>query len=301
MKNPYLLLVLSALALTGCDLISVSNGKQTEGDSTQNQTPENTILTENNAGNTGENTNNSSSSSTTTTTTDSGTNTGTNTNTNTGTNSGTNTNTGTGSNTGTNTDTGSSGSSGTSSGNKLDIKDLIPKNTPYSLQEKTEFTWHDGREPDYAQDWEFYLGTSNNPGGSLWTNPNESSNYSGVELEKNSLIVSPAFESWLKVEMHFTLWFSSHISDKYKASDNQPQFYVEAYNSVGALLSRTEINIARSDVPKDNTAKDVKVYIREETMSFFILRFNNFIPNGNSGGYTAILCDASLKGWPYSS
>jgi len=284
MKKPYLLLVLSALALTGCDLISISNGKQTEGDSTQNQTPENTILTENNAGNLGENTNNSSSSSTSTTTTDSGTNTDTE----------------TGSNTGTNTDTGSSGSSGTSSGNKLDIKDLIPKNTPYSLEEKTEFTWHDGREPHYAQDWKFYYGTSNNPEGSLWTNPNEKSNYSGVELEKNSLIVSPAFENWLKVEIHFILWFSSHTSGSYKASDNQPQFYVEAYNSTGTLLSKTEINIARSDVPTNNTAKDVKVYIREETMSFFILRFNNFIPNGSSG-YTAILCDASLKGWPYSS
>lgn len=286
MKMTRLLLVLSALALSGCDFISISDSNQTTSPATGNQTTQNTQNSQNNAGNTGENQQNTS--------TNTGTNTGSNTGSNTGTNTGSNTGNNTGSNTGTNT------GSTVNVNNKIDPKDVIPENDPYSLSDKTKFTWHDGREPDYSPDWQFYYGTSLNPNGCLWTNPNEKSEYSGVELKENSFIVSPVFNSWLKVEINFSFWFNSHTSDKYKAANNRAQFILEAYTNDGNLISTQEINIERSDVPSNNTPKNFRQYIREETMSFFILRFNNFIPNGNSG-YTAVLCDASLQGWPYNS
>ena len=271
-----LLLLLSAIALTGCDFISISDVNSKE----QNQTSENTQTNQNNA----ENTENIVTNSSNPTITNNTTNTTTTDNDSTGNNNTTNTNTDVEIHT----------------NNKIDPTDVIPENTPYSLQEWTNFTWHDGRIPDYASHWEFYYGTSNNPNGCLWTNPNEQYSYSGVELKENSFIVSPALESWLKVEIRFTLWFNAHTSNSYQAAKNRSQFILEAYDSEGALISTQDIEIQRSDVPTNNTAKTITKYIREESMSFFILRFNNFIPNGTSG-YTAILCDASLKGWPYSS
>lgn len=278
MKKTPLLLLLSAIALTGCDFISVSDVAK----NTDSQTTENTQNTQNNAGNTGENNENTS--------TNTGTNTDTNTGTNTGTDSGSNTNVDSGSNTDVEVHV----------NNKIDPKDIVPQNNPYSLNEWTNFTWHDGGEPDYPDYWQFYYGTSKNPNGCLWTNPNEKANYSGVELKENSFIASPALASWLKVEIRFTFWFSAHSSSNYQAAKNKPQFVLEAYNDQGTLLSSQDIEISRDDVPKNNTAKTITKYIREESMSFFILRFNNFIPNGNTG-YTAILCDAALKGWPYNS
>ena len=282
MKKTKLLLVLSALVLAGCDFISITDANKSADNKTENQITENTQNSENNAGNTGEN----------------GENTGTNTGTNTGDNTGGSTGGNTGDNTGGSTGGDTGGDSGSAT-NKIDITDYIPDNTPpYSLSDYTNFTWHDGRTPQHCEDWTVIYGTSVNPVNSaFWTNPNEKVNYSGVEFKKNMMVSSPAFNSWKKVEARFTLWFSSHSSSSYQAANNKPQLLLESYNSQGSLLYTHEINIARSDVPTNNTPKEIKVYITQETMTFFVLKFNNFIPNG-SGGYTAILCDAMLRGWP---
>ena len=167
--------------------------------------------------------------------------------------------------------------------------------TVFSLENWEYFTFHDGREPEYNENWTFYYGTSKNPGGRLWENPN--SNYSGPEFIKNCYIVSPTFKSWTKIECRFTFWFSSHQSNSYNASSNQPQFKLESYDSSSKLLETQDIEITRSDVPNNNTAYVRQVYIRQATATHFILRWNNYIPN-SQGGYSAILCDVGLRGWP---
>ena len=290
MKKTKWLLLLSALTLTGCDLFSVSNAKQNADKAVEDTTTETAQNSQNNTENTGENTENTNTNSESNTNTNTGDNTETNTE-NTGSN--------TGDNTGTETNTGTTTDPEIHTNEKIDPAEHIPDNTPYSLSDWTNFTWHDGREPDYCDGWDFYYGTSHNPNGCLWTNPNTKANYSGVELKKDTLIISPAFESWSKIEVRFTFWFNSHSSNSYQAANNKPQFLLQAYDNKGSLLSTDEIEISRSDVPTNNTPKEIKTYIREPNMYFFVLKFNNFIPNGSTG-YTAILCDASLKGWPYN-
>lgn len=173
-----------------------------------------------------------------------------------------------------------------------------PTNTPYSLADWANFSWHDGHEPDYDPAWSYYYGDSYSPNGQLWENPNEKVDYSGVEFSKNCFIVSPLFNSWEKIEIRFYFWFSSHQSDRYKAINGEPQFKIELYDNSDKLFSKVNIEIEKSDVPTNNTAKEIKTYVYEPTCTYFILRWNNYIPN-TQGGYSAILTEAGLKGWPY--
>mgnify|MGYP003301220440 CR=1 FL=1 len=169
-----------------------------------------------------------------------------------------------------------------------------------SLDEWREYEFHDGHEPVYHEDWDFYYGTTFEPmSNCLWKNPNEKVDYSGIEFfDKKQYMESPIFKSYVKLEVRFQFWFSSHQSTKYKATKNEPQFKIEEYNSKNVLINTDPINIEKSDIPKNNTALERKIYIHQNTMTHFNLRFNNFIENGDSG-YTAILCKISLKGWDY--
>ena len=173
-----------------------------------------------------------------------------------------------------------------------------PQNTPFSLENWTNFAFHDGNAPEHNQYWTFWYGDSENPDGILWRNPNESLEYSGPEFKKNCRIVSPLFNSWAKVECRFTFWFSSKTSTSYSATANQPQFKLESYDNNENLLSTEDIEITKSNVPNNNTPYIRTVYLRHSTATYFVLKWNNYIANGSSG-YSAILCDVSLKGWQY--
>ena len=275
MKKIKLLLVLSALSLSGCDFLPFSGANKVSNNTADNQPSQNTQNSQNNAGNTGENQQNTS--------------------TNTGTNTGSNTGTNTGSNTGTNTGT----DEDPYVPNLKPIAEAIPDNTSYPLSDYTDFAFHEGHEPTYHDDWSFYYGTSLNPSGRLWKNPNEKLEASGIDFIKNTFLISPLFDSWKKVEIRFNFWFSAKTSDKYKATSGQPQFILEGYNLEGEKVSTQDIQIERSDVPNNNTSKWFTQYIKEPSMRFFVLRWNNYIPNGNSG-YSAVICDAKLKGWDFN-
>lgn len=175
-----------------------------------------------------------------------------------------------------------------------------PTNTQISLDEWKNYAFHDGHEPCWNDEWDFYYGTTHNPiSGCFFENPNEKVDYSGIDFsDKKQYLMSPNFESYLKVEVKFTFWFSSHTSSRYKAEKNQPQFKIEEYNSSNKLINTDVLEIEKSDIPNNNTAKEIKIYIRQSSMTHFDLRFNNFIANGDSG-YTAELCDVALKGWDY--
>lgn len=176
--------------------------------------------------------------------------------------------------------------------------DYHPTNKALSLEDYTSFEFHGGHEPEYNDAWNFYYGDSHNPNGCLWENPNESVDYSGIEFKENCFIVSPKFNSWNKLEIRLNFWFTLHTSNKYSAVNGQPQFKLEMYNSSDKLISVTDILIEKSDVPTNNTTREIRTYIFEPTATFFILRWNNYVPN-KQGGYGQILCDATLKGWPY--
>ncbi len=174
------------------------------------------------------------------------------------------------------------------------------ENTGISLDEWKEYEFHDGHEPAYHEDWDFYYGTTFEPfSNCLWENPNEDVDYSGIEFfDKKQYMESPIFVSYPKVEVRFEFWFSSHQSTKYKATSGEPQFKIDEYNSANTLINTDSIEIQKSDVPKNNTALKKTLYIKQGTMTHFNIKFNNFIPN-NDSGYTAILCKISLKGWQY--
>ena len=169
----------------------------------------------------------------------------------------------------------------------------------YNLDEWHNWSFSDGTHPCYDDDWDFYYGDSHKPAGQLWENTNYKE-YSGMEFVKNCYAISPQFDSYLKVEMRFYFWFSSHQSSKYNATDNQPQFLIEEYDSNNKLLGTDKIEIAKSDIPKNNTPKECKVYVFQNKMTWFKLKFNNYIEN-SQGGYSAILTSVGLKGWEYES
>lgn len=168
----------------------------------------------------------------------------------------------------------------------------------YSLNDYTNFYWHDGHKPCFAPDWEYHIKDTVNPQSSaFWENPNESVDYSGVVFkDRNSYIISPTFKSWKKVEIKFTFWFSNNNKE---ASKDNPQMYIEEYSSSNQLLGKQEVKIARNEVPKDNNPLKRTYYIRNTFMSYFILRHNNYVYNGNNASFYVVLSEARLKGWDY--
>ena len=171
---------------------------------------------------------------------------------------------------------------------------LVPTNTALNLDEWQNFSFNDGTNPEYANGWNFYYGSTLNPPGQLWG----TGEHSGVEFKKNSQIISPKFNKYKKIEIRFNFWFSSHESSSYKGTDGQPQFILTAYNENDKSIETTNISIARSSIPNNNTTLQITKYLYEDESTYFILKWNNYIPNG-SGGYSAILCNAALKGWDY--
>lgn len=166
------------------------------------------------------------------------------------------------------------------------------------LDDYVTYTFHDGNTPQYNDDWDFYYGTSYKPNGDLWQNPTSSFPYSGIEFhDKNQYLVSPLFKSYEKLEVRFEFWFSSHDSTKYKAEKDKSQFIIEEYNDSNIKCGADEIVISRSDIPTNSKSKEFRTYIFNNSMTSFHLKFNNFIPNGDSG-YTAVLCSITLHGWP---
>ncbi len=180
----------------------------------------------------------------------------------------------------------------------LDNDDYRPTNEPLSLDSKTTFAFSDEYGPLYPDGWTFYHGDSKNPNGGLWQNPTKIE-FSGIDFDdKNMFLVSPNIKSYKKVEIDFYIWFNHHTSDKYKATKNEPTFKVKAFDNESNLLSTTDVNYVRSNVPSTKTTYNNNFYIREPNMSYFIIKFNNFIDNGNSG-YSPVITKITLKGWDY--
>ena len=169
--------------------------------------------------------------------------------------------------------------------------------TNLSIAEWQNWYFNDGTDPCYNDDWDFYYGDSHKPYGRLWPN-SAYKNLSGVEFVKNCYMISPKFNTYNKVEMRFYFWFSHHTSSQYSGTAGQPQFIIEEYDNSNKLIGTTKIEIERKDVPKDGKAKECRVYVENYTMTWFKLKWNNYIPNGVDG-YSAILTQVGLKGHTY--
>lgn len=62
------------------------------------------------------------------------------------------------------------------------------ENSNISLDEWQEYEFHNGHKPQYNSDWLFFHGDSQEPHGSLWENPNEEVDYSGIEFHDKKQI-----------------------------------------------------------------------------------------------------------------
>lgn len=181
----------------------------------------------------------------------------------------------------------------------LENDEYRPENPAISLDEWVNYEFHEGHYACYPDEWDFYFGDSYKPNGPLWDNPNQKVDYSGVDFkDKNMFLVSPALQSYPKIEVRLEIWFNSHTSGNYKAKDNQPTFIVKEFDEESTLLNTDTVDFKRSDVPTNNTVYEKKFYIRQPEMLYFILKLNNFVPNGNSG-YSPVLTRISLKGFQY--
>lgn len=201
-------------------------------------------------------------------------------------------------NTNSNTGTGGNTETGGNTGEEIIInyEEEHQENDAINLDEKRTWYFHEGKKPCWPEDWEFYYDTTHNPTSScFWEN--SKTDDSGIKFyDKKQYLISPNFVSYPKVEVNMKFWFSA--KDDKQATQNQPTFLVEEFDSNNNRINIDTINFERSDVPNNNTALSRRLYIRQSQMTSFILRFNNFVPNGGSG-YMPILCEISLKGWQY--
>lgn len=174
------------------------------------------------------------------------------------------------------------------------------QNSNISLDEWQEYEFHNGHKPAWNDDWDFYYGDTYKPLNSCFFEcPNENLDYSGIKFfDKKEYLISPNFNSYPKVEVRFQFWMSAKTGSKYKAVANEPQFKIEEFDSTNKLINTDNLFIEKSDVHNNNTPTEKKLYITQNKMSSFIVRFNNFVPNGDSG-YMPVLCKISLKGWQY--
>lgn len=171
------------------------------------------------------------------------------------------------------------------------------QNSNILLDEWKDYEFHDGHKPAWNDEWDFYYGDTNKPLNSCFYEcPNEALDYSGIKFyDKKEYLVSPNFSSCPKVEVKFQFWMSAKTGSKYKAVANEPQFKIEEFDSTNRLINTDNLFIEKSDVHTDNTPTEMKLDITQSKMTSFIVRFNNFVPNGNSG-YMPVLCKISLKG-----
>ncbi|MBQ0008903.1 MAG: hypothetical protein KBS97_01335 [Firmicutes bacterium] len=180
----------------------------------------------------------------------------------------------------------------------LDIEDYRPTNEPLSLDNWVNCPFTDKYGPFYADGWDFYHGDSHKPNGALWKNPSKLE-LSGIDFDdRNMFLISPNLESYKKVEVRLDIWFNHHTSDRYKATKNEPTFKIHEFDSECNLLNIDEVNFVRSNVPSSNTTYEKQFYIFQPSMSYFIIKCNNFIDNGASS-YSAVITQISLKGWDY--
>lgn len=203
---------------------------------------------------------------------------------------------GEGTGTGGGTETGGEGT-GTGGGTTPDVEHQ--DNDAISLDEWQHYEFHDGHKPAWNDDWDFYFGDTYKPVSSCFYEcPNEDLDYSGIKFsDKKQYLVSPNFVSYPKVEVRFQFWLSGKSSSKYKATANEPQFKIQEYDSSNNLINTENFELSKRDVHNDNTPTEKTFYILQNQMTHFAFRFNNFIPNGDTG-YMPVLCKISLKGWP---
>ena len=171
------------------------------------------------------------------------------------------------------------------------------QNSNILLDEWKDYEFHDGHKPAWNDEWDFYYGDTYKPLNSCFYEcPNEALDYSGIKFyDKKEYLVSPNFSSCPKVEVKFQFWMSAKTGSKYKAVANEPQFKIEEFDSTNRLINTDNLFIEKSDVHTDNTPTEIKLDITQSKMTSFIVRFNNFVPNGSSG-YMPVLCKISLKG-----
>lgn len=187
----------------------------------------------------------------------------------------------------------SKASSSTSKNNEVPTGDF-----KYSLENWTSFEFYNGTRGEHNSDWNYYYGTTKNPSGVLYNSPDTEGKGSVVHFEKYSQYMeSPTFKSWKKIEFHFKLWFSAKTSSSYKAKDNEPQIILEHYKDE-TKTGYTNVELQRSDVPSNSTCYDLHLYIKDSEMNNIVFKFNNTVPNGNSG-YTIVVHEISMKGWDY--
>lgn len=269
-----LVLAVSALTLSGCNLISIvdNNSSNTQTTGTQQETQT-----------TGQNQTQNTGTSTGGQTESGDSNTGGQTQE-------------AGSSTGGQTGGGQTTGGTTTTGEK---DDHIPTNASYPLSDYTTFKFYDEYGAVLAEDWNYYIKTTHKIAGELYNGNNGDKAGQGIIFEdRNSFVVSPKFNSWTKLEVRFEVWFSAKTGNKATHTEGEPQFRIDAYEADGTHLGTTDFLLDGSDVPSNGQCASKKLYMKFPTMSYFVINYDNTIKKGNAI-YCPVFHEITLKGWDY--
>lgn len=177
--------------------------------------------------------------------------------------------------------------------------DHIPNNTPYTLENYETFKFYDDDGALLADDWNYYIKTTHKIAGELYNGNNGDPTGRGIIFEdRNAFVVSPMFNSWNKVEVEFKVWFSPKTGNKATYTEGEPQFRVSCYKSDGTFLGTQELIL--DNVPSTGTCASKKIYLYYPTMSYFIANYDNTTKKGGAI-YCPVFHEITMKGWPYNS
>lgn len=201
-----------------------------------------------------------------------------------------------------------------------EIKSIMPTGTAIDISSGVNYSWKDKQNQvsyDNAPGWQYYWGTSFEPDGQRWGNGRDDG---GIEFTRNSFIISPLFETNKKIEVIFKFHLIAHKNNKKFIPYSEGSiFKFEEYDKNGNLLSDPKLKQPTwvdsnkvdsltneqkekmtivSKIPT-NEMWELTTYLDNDNCSFFVLRFNNYLPYGKDGGYTCALNTAYLKSWQY--
>lgn len=158
---------------------------------------------------------------------------------------------------------------------------------PIDISEWVEFDLYDSL-PQY---WSYIMGNNKVKNASYYA----PSAGGGVKFShKYYGLQTPVVTSYVKLEIRFHI--SSVNGNSQKKEEDEPIFHIYGYDDTGHYIQVDYLEQGRITKAQENT--DVKVYVRNENISYLEFRLNAFPYKGNQC-YNFGIDKISIKGWQY--
>lgn len=158
---------------------------------------------------------------------------------------------------------------------------------PIDISDWVEFDLYDSL-PEY---WSYIMGNNKVKNASYYA----PSAGGGVKFShKYYGLQTPVITSWVKLEIRFHI--SSVNNNSQKKEDDEPIFHIYGYDKTGKYIQLDYLE--QGKITKQSEGSEVKVYVRNENISYLEFRLNAF-PYKGTQCYNFGVDAISIKGWQY--